>query len=140
MDYGDPNGLNPGAAGSIPPRPAPGQCWNVDALQEGQWWGAAAGLVGGLAVAGVLEAPGIVTALAGTTAKINPRIYEQLEKQLLRNGPKSICKALKSAERTLQQQEDKLPDMKYKPQVESTIENVSGQIETIKQFMKDHGI
>ena len=50
--YVDPNGLNPGAAGYVPPRPAPGQYWNVDALQQGQWWGAGAALAVGALFSG----------------------------------------------------------------------------------------
>jgi F0F1-type ATP synthase membrane subunit b/b' len=67
----------------------------------------------------------------------NPKIYAQLEKQLERGGAKSIKKALKSAEKTLKEHEDKLPGLQYKSQVEGTIDNVKKQIETIKKFIKD---
>ena len=51
-----------------------------------------------------------------------------------------IFKALRSAEKTLQEHVEKLPRMKYKSQVEGTIRNVQRQIETIKQFIKDKGL
>jgi RHS repeat-associated protein len=71
---------------------------------------------------------------------INSKIYIQLEKQLERDGAKSIHKALRSAEKTLQQHKDKLPDLQYKSQVEGTIKNVEKQIRTLHKFIKDHKI
>jgi tetratricopeptide (TPR) repeat protein len=73
-------------------------------------------------------------------ADINPKIYLQLERQLLKDGKESIYKGLNQAEKTLQQHKDKLPSLKYKSQVQGTIKNVESQIETIKKFIKDKGL
>ena len=73
-------------------------------------------------------------------SKINPKIYIQLEKQYLKDGKKSIFKALKNAEETLQTHKAKLPNLIYKSQVEGTIKNVEKQIETLKKFIVDKGI
>jgi hypothetical protein len=73
-------------------------------------------------------------------AAINPKIYVQLEKQLAKDGAKSIFKALRSAEKRLQEHKAKLPNMQHKSQVEGTIRNVERQVETIKQFIKDKGL
>jgi uncharacterized protein RhaS with RHS repeats len=70
--------------------------------------------------------------------KINPKIYAQLEKQLAQAGAGSILKALRSAERTLQEHIDKLPELEFKSQVEGTIRNVESQISTIRQFLQDN--
>ncbi|NGX49645.1 MAG: hypothetical protein K940chlam5_01244, partial [Candidatus Anoxychlamydiales bacterium] len=70
-------------------------------------------------------------------SKINPKIYIQLEKQYLKDGKKSIFKALKNAEESLQKHKDKLPNLKYKSQVEGTIKNVEKQIETLKKIIVD---
>lgn len=76
----------------------------------------------------------------GKRPAINQKIYDQLSKQLARNGEGSIRKALRSAQKTLKQHQEKLPTLEYKSQVESTIENVTRQIQTIEQFMTDNGI
>jgi len=47
---------------------------------------------------------------------------------------------LKRAEKTLAEHIKKLPDMKYKSQVERTIKNVTKQIETIKKFIQEKKI
>ena len=73
-------------------------------------------------------------------AAVNPNIYTQLEKQLAKDGPSSIHKALRSAEKALKEHEEKLSGLQYKSKVESTIRNIEKQIATIKQFMKDHNL
>ena len=83
---------------------------------------------------------GICEIAASKSVSINPKIYAQLEKQLERDGPGSIQKALRSAERTLQQHKDKLPTLEFKSQVEGTIRNVESQIETLRKFIKDKGL
>lgn len=72
--------------------------------------------------------------------RLNPKIYAELEKQLLKDGAGSIFKALRRAERTLQTHIEKLPRLKYKSQVEGTIQNVKNQIETLRRFIQDHGL
>jgi hypothetical protein len=79
-------------------------------------------------------------AVSAVGGLVNPKVYVQLEKQLARDGASSIHKALRSAERTLQEHVDKLSQMQYKSQVEGTIQNVRNQIETIKQFILDKGL
>ncbi len=75
-------------------------------------------------------------------APINPKIYTQLEKQLAdpNAGPKSIFKALRRAEKTLEEHKAKLPSLEHKSQVEGTIRNVESQIETLKKFIRDKGL
>jgi RHS repeat-associated protein len=101
-----------------------------------------AGLVGGLAGGAraltVKGLPSVAGAAPGGT--LNPKIYRQLEKQLSKDGPASIPKALRSAERTLEQHRAKLPGLEHKSQVEGTIRNVENQIETLKQFIKDQSL
>jgi ribosomal protein S20 len=63
-----------------------------------------------------------------------------LEKQIERDGVKSIYKALRRSQRTLQEHKDKLPNLKYKSQVEGTIRNVEKQIQTIEKFIKEKGL
>jgi len=79
---------------------------------------------------------------ASSSTPINPKIYIQLERQLANPsaGPKSIFKALRSAEDSLAEHIARLPELKYKSQVESTIRNVESQIETIKKFIQDKGL
>lgn len=77
---------------------------------------------------------------AETIAAINPKIYRELEKQLERDGARSIHNALKGAEKSLQKHKDKLPSLEYKSQVEGTIRNVERQVATVKQFIKDKGL
>ena len=71
---------------------------------------------------------------------LNPKIYAQLEKQLAEHGSGSIRKALNSARKTLTRHEAKLPNLKYKSQVEGTIRNVKSQTKTLEQFIKDKGL
>ena len=78
--------------------------------------------------------------VANNVTKINPKIYNQLEKQLQQAGAKSILKALRSAERTLKFHQDKLASLQYRSQVEGTIRNVESQIKTLKQFIKDYNL
>lgn len=77
-------------------------------------------------------------------ATVNPKIYAQLEKQFERDGPKSIIKSLESAEKTLTEHKLKLQKIiqggGYPSQVQSTIQNVERQIETLNKFIKDKGL
>jgi RHS repeat-associated protein len=85
----------------------------------------------------------LIEADAAAAAKlgINPKIYEQLAKQLERDGPKSVGKALRSAEKTLKEHKAKLEQLSkdggFTSQVEATIENVERQIATLRQFIRD---
>lgn len=72
--------------------------------------------------------------------EINPRIYQQLEGQLARDGARSIFRALRSAERTLAEHQERLPNLQYTSQVEGTIANVQSQIATILQFIQDKNL
>jgi hypothetical protein len=72
--------------------------------------------------------------------RLNPKIYEQLEKQFEKDGAQSIQKAYKSAFKTLKVHLNKLKDIKYKSAVEKTIQNVKNQIKTLNKFMKDYKI
>jgi RHS repeat-associated protein len=77
-------------------------------------------------------------------AAINPKVYEQLGKQLSRDGAKSIFKALRSAEKALVDHQVKLEqilkDGGFPSQVQGTIRNVEGQIETLKKFILDNAL
>ena len=55
-----------------------------------------------------------------------------------KDGKGSIYKALHSAEKSLKEHKNKLPDLRYKSQVEGTIRNVEKQVVTINQFILDH--
>ena len=88
-------------------------------------------------------------ALAGRAAvvaeaTINPKIYVQLEKQLMSDGANSIQRALSSAEKSLAQHQTKLEQILesggYPSQVQGTIRNVERQVETLKQFILDKGL
>ena len=70
-----------------------------------------------------------------TYNKVNPKIYQQLEKQYIRDGKDSIFKGLKKAEKTLQEHKEKLLSLKYKSQVQGTIKNIEKQIKTTKKFL-----
>jgi RHS repeat-associated protein len=110
--------------------------------------GGAAAYFGGVALGGSSLTTLEIGQVTGTTAVetgaatigINARIYAELEKQLAKDGAQSILRALRSAEKALQEHLEKLPRMQYKSQVEKTIRNVQKQIETIKQFIKDKGL
>jgi RHS repeat-associated protein len=77
-------------------------------------------------------------ALPSQAITANPKIYAQLEKQLQRDGAGSILKALRSSQAILKQRQEKLPALENKSAVEKTIRNVQRQIETLKQFIRDH--
>lgn len=105
-------------------------------------------LIGGIALTAALTTVAVGPEVVGwfkqmgtpipQSSQINPNIYTQLEKQLAKDGPQSIHKALRSAEKTLQNHKDKLPQLEYKSQVEGTIRRVEGQIRTLDKFIKDH--
>jgi RHS repeat-associated protein len=71
----------------------------------------------------------------------NPNIYKELEKQLVKDGPGSITKALGSAKESLATHQEKLAqivkDGGHPSSVQKTINNVTRQVETLKQFIKD---
>jgi hypothetical protein len=92
-------------------------------------------LIGAMIIGGPLVADLVATSAAGSV--INPAIYQQLEKQLVRAGAASVLKALRSAERTLQEHIDKVSGLQYSSQVERTIRNVRSQIETLVKFIRD---
>jgi RHS repeat-associated protein len=71
-------------------------------------------------------------------AAVNPRIYAQLQQQFARNGSRSIFKALRGAEKSLEEHVAKLPYPMYKSQVEGTIGNTASQIRTILKFISDY--
>jgi RHS repeat-associated protein len=110
--------------------------------------GGAAAYFGGIAFGGsslttleIGQATGTAVETGAATIGINARIYAQLERQLAKDGPQSVYKALRSAQETLQEHIDKLRSgLRYTSKVESTIRNVQKQIETIKQFIKDKGL
>lgn len=60
----------------------------------------------------------------------NPKIYNNLEKQLKSDGPKSILKALESAKKTLREHIMKIENVRYKSAIKTTIKNVTNQIKT----------
>jgi hypothetical protein len=71
---------------------------------------------------------------------MNLKIYAQLEKQMLKDGKKSIFKSLRSAKKTLAQHEKKRGIVKFTSQIDKTIFNVKEQIETIEQFIKEKNL
>lgn len=87
---------------------------------------------------------GGIVATGAARASVNPKIYAQLEKQLARDGAKTIIKALRSAEKALAQHRTKLQEILkdggYPSQVQGTIRNVESQIETLKKFISDNGL
>ena len=70
----------------------------------------------------------------------NPKFALQLHKQLIKDGTKSILKTYKKLQRRLLEHKNKLPDLKYKSSVEREIRTWEKDIETAKQFIKNHGI
>ncbi|MCG8461863.1 MAG: hypothetical protein MI919_36735, partial [Holophagales bacterium] len=70
----------------------------------------------------------------------NPKIYRQLERQLENDGPQSIHRALRSARRTLEAHQAKLPGLEHTSQVEGTIRNVEAQIATLLKFIEDNNL
>ncbi len=78
--------------------------------------------------------------IAKKTKDINPKVYKSLEKQLKKDGPKSILKALESTKKTHLEHIEKLSKMRYKSQVENTIRNTQRNINTINQFIKNNNI
>jgi RHS repeat-associated protein len=97
-------------------------------------------ILGEVKGASFILVPGEGEAELAEELAINPKILDQLEKQLAKDGPASIQKSLRSAEKTLRDHIEKLPYMKYKSQVEGTIKNVSTQIRTLQKFIKDKGL
>jgi RHS repeat-associated protein len=76
----------------------------------------------------------------GLAKLANPRLAAHLEQQLLKDGPASILRSLRSLERRLTIHIEKLPNLKYGSSVEREIRTFKRDIETIKQFIKHKGI
>lgn len=71
---------------------------------------------------------------------VNPNIYAQLEVDFAAGEAKAIFRGLASATTMLGAHLAKLNGLQYKSSVERTIQNVSNQITTILQFIKDKGL
>lgn len=71
---------------------------------------------------------------------INQKYLIQLEKQLGRDGIKSIQNSLLGQEKALAEHLEKLPNIQYKSQVERTIQTIQKNINTLKIFMREHNI
>lgn len=69
-----------------------------------------------------------------------PSNLSQLQRDLAAAGPAAIFKGLRTAVRTLGAHLAKLDGIQYESQVRGTIQNVSNQIVTILQFIKDNGL
>ena len=112
--------------------------------------------MGGLSLA-VIASPYVVTWLLETgvvqsgsvavrvaralrSASTNPRIYSQLEKQLAKDGSRSIFRSLEGATSSLKDHIAVVNQVKYSSSIEKTIINVSSQIKTILQFISDKGL
>ena len=97
------------------------------------------GALGAVAKAAVAGRGAIVAEVA-----INPKIYVELEKQLVKDGANSIQRALRSAEASLAEHHAKLEQIiakgGYPSQVQGTIRNVERQVETLKQFILDKSL
>jgi RHS repeat-associated protein len=75
---------------------------------------------------------------SGTVSRYaDPKFAAQLERQLARDGMKSILKSLRSLEGRLAEHESKLADLEYKSSVVREIRNFKTQIDTIKQVLKE---
>lgn len=72
--------------------------------------------------------------------QINPKIYKKLGEELLQYGENAIKRGYRSALKTLAEHKEKLENLQYKSQVETTIKNVQQQINTLEKFMQDNGI
>jgi len=70
----------------------------------------------------------------------DPKFAKQLERQLAKDGPKSVKKSLRTLEKRLAQHKKKLPSLKYKSSVEREIRTFKRQVDTAKQFLKRKGI
>lgn len=70
----------------------------------------------------------------------DPKFAGQLERQLAKDGSKSVQKSLKTLEKRLAQHQEKLLGLKFKSSVEREIRTFEKQIDTAKQFLKDKGI
>ena len=70
----------------------------------------------------------------------DPKFAKQLERQLAKDGPKSVKKSLRTLEKRLAQHKKKLPSLKYKSSVEREIRTFKKQVDTAKQFLKRKGI
>lgn len=73
-------------------------------------------------------------------ARVNQKIYNNLERQLERDGKGSIFRSLKSAKEALREHIIKLQNAEYKSAIEKTIRNVSDQIKTIEHFINNKGL
>ena len=82
-------------------------------------------------MSGMLPGPGIVT---GPTQGM----IRQFERQLGKEGVKSLEKSLRSLEGRLAEHVEKLPQLRFKSFVETEIRNFQAQIEAIKQVLGRH--
>jgi hypothetical protein len=85
--------------------------------------------------------PSMITGVApGPGFAKNTNFALQLSKQLSKDGSKSILKSYNTIQRRLLEHESKLPGLQYKSSVEREIRTFKTQIETLEEFMKNHGI
>jgi len=85
--------------------------------------------------------PDYIGGMAPTSGiKGNAKLWIQLEKQLAKDGPKSIIKSLRSIEQRLLEHQIKLPDLKFKSSIEREIQSFEKSIETIKNFLRTNKI
>ncbi len=85
--------------------------------------------------------PTVITGMAPTPGFAKGSKFAlQLAKQLERDGAKSILKSYSTIQRRLFEHKAKLPGLQYKSSVEREIRTFKTQIETLKEFMKSHGI
>ena len=88
-------------------------------------------------VADIVKEKNLNTAPQEEVEYANPKLAIQLEKQLAKDGPKSIFKALKSTETKLERHLTDVEGYKFKSSVEREMRTFKKQIETIKQFIKN---
>ncbi len=67
----------------------------------------------------------------------DPKFYAQLERQLARDGSRSILKSLRSLERRLAEHQAKVGNLQYKSSVEHEIEVFQTQLATLRKFIQD---
>jgi hypothetical protein len=73
-------------------------------------------------------------------AKKFSRFERQLERQLVKDGPKSLQKTLKSLKRRLFEHQEKLDNLKFKSSVAREIKNFKKQIRETERFIKARGL
>jgi hypothetical protein len=88
--------------------------------------------LGGALIMGIAPTPGFKGG--------NFKFWLQLQKQLAKDGPKSVLKSLASFESKLAEHQQKLPNLIYKSSVEREIRTFEESINTIKEFIKTNSI